>query len=140
TSQWRLSEALKEGGRGASSGRVRAQGVFVAVEMALALVLLIGAGLMIRSLNALWNVDPGFRPDNALTFGLNLPPSMRTASPEEIRAALRELSDKLSSTPGVRAAAFCWGAAPLRGDSENLFWLDGQPRPSSQSEMNMALE
>ena len=77
TSQWRLSETLKEGGRGVSGGRHRAQGVLVAAEVALALVLLVGAGLMIRSLRALWNVDPGFRPDNVLTFGLGFPPSMR---------------------------------------------------------------
>ncbi|MGH9842723.1 MAG: ABC transporter permease [Blastocatellia bacterium] len=142
TSQWRLSETLKEGGRGASSGRVRAQGVLVAVEMALALVLLIGAGLMIRSLTALWNVDPGFRPDNVLTFGLNLPPSIstgRTASPDTIRAAWREISDKLNSTPGVRAASFSMGASPLLDDDELFFWLDGRPKPASQSEMNMAL-
>src|SRR6267143_4512725 len=82
SSQWRLSETLKEGGRGASSGRVRAQSIFVAVEMALAFVLLIGAGLMIRSIAAIWNVDPGFRPDNVLTFGLSLSPSMNTASPQ----------------------------------------------------------
>ncbi len=139
TSQWRLSETLKEGGRGASGGRTRAQGVFVAVEMALALVLLIGAGLMIRSLNALWNVDPGFRSDNLLTFGLSLPPSLRTASPDAIRAALRELSDKLSSTPGVRAASLSWGSTPMQGEDDLYFWLEGQPRPASQSAMNMAL-
>ena len=139
TSQWRLSETLKEGGRGASSGRGRAQSVMVAVEMALALVLLVGAGLMIRSLNALWNVDPGFRPDNVLTFSLSLSPSMRTGSPEATRAALRELSDQLSSTPGIRAVSFSAGAIPLQGEDDLFFWVDGQPKPASQSEMSMAL-
>jgi len=90
--QWRLSETLKDGGRGMSGGRRRAQGVLVAVEVALAMVLLIGAGLIIRSLSALWNVDPGFRPDNVLTFGLGFPPSMRAAGDEAKRANLRDLS------------------------------------------------
>ncbi len=139
SSQWRLSEALKEGGRGASSGRVRAQGTFVAVEMALAFVLLIGAGLMVRSIAALWNVDPGFRPDNVLTFGLSLSPSMNTASPQAIRTALREISGQLSSTPGVQAVSFSAGAVPLQGEDDLFFWLDSQPKPASQSEMSMAL-
>jgi predicted permease len=123
-------------------GRHRAQGALVAVEMALALVLLIGAGLMIRSLSALWQVDPGFRPDNVLTFGLRFPPSIsmgRTASPEASRANLRELSDKLNSLPGVRAASFSTGAAPLQSEDDLFFWLDGQPKPASASEMHMAL-
>jgi predicted permease len=139
TSQWRPSETLKAGGRGASSGRGRAQGVLVAVEMALAVVLLIGAGLMIRSLSALWNVDPGFRPDNVLTFGLSLSPSMKTASPEVVRANLRELSDQLSSMPGVRAISFSAGAVPLQGEDDLFFWVEGQPKPASQSEMHMAV-
>ena len=139
TSQWRLAETLKEGGRGAGGGRHRAQGALVAVEMALALVLLIGAGLMIRSLSALWNVDPGFHPENVMTFGLGFPPSMRAASPETVRANLRELSDKLNSIPGVRAASFSDGASPLQGEDDLFFWLDGQPKPASTSEMNMAL-
>ena len=66
------------------------QGAFVVVEMAMALVLLISAGLMIRSLTQLWRVDPGFRPDNVLTFGFSLPPSMMTASPTPF-APLRQL-------------------------------------------------
>jgi predicted permease len=139
SSQWRLSETLKEGGRGASSGRLRAQGIFVAVEMALACVLLIGAGLMIRSMAALWSVDPGFCPDNVLTFGLSLSPSMNTASPQAIRAALREISGQLSSTPGVQAVSFSAGAVPLQGEDDLFFWLDSQPKPASQSEMSMAL-
>ncbi|HSS19164.1 MAG TPA: ABC transporter permease [Pyrinomonadaceae bacterium] len=139
TSQGQVSETLKEGGRGSSSGRARAQGIFVAVEMALALVLLIGAGLMIRSLTALWHVDPGFRTDNVLTFGLTLPPSAASARPEAVRASLRELNQKISSTPGVQAASFSLGAFPLANEDDLFFWIDGQPKPASQSEMNMAL-
>jgi predicted permease len=139
TSQRRLAETLKEGGRGSGGGRHRAQGVLVAVEIALALVLLIGAGLMIRTLSSLWNVDPGFRPDNVLTFGLSFPPSMRALSPEGRRAALRDLSDRLNSAPGVKAASFRLGASPMQGEGSASFWIDGQPRPASASEMHRAL-
>ncbi len=138
TARWRLSETLKEGGRGASA-RGRLQGVMVAAEMALAVVLLIGAGLMIRSLSALWNVDPGFRPDNVLTFSLSLAPSMRTASPQATRAALRQLSDQIGSSPGIRAVSFSAGSIPLAGEDDLFFWIEGQPKPASQSEMNMAV-
>jgi predicted permease len=139
TSHWRLSEILKEGGRGAGGGRHRAHGVLVAVEMALALVLLVGAGLMIRTLSALWQVDPGFRPDNVLTFGLRFSPSLRKASPEAIRASVRGLSDNLASMPGVRAVSFSTGAAPLQSEDDLFFWIDGQPKPANTSEMSMAL-
>jgi len=134
-----VTETLKDGARGTSGGRVRAQGIFVAVEMALALVLLIGAGLMIRSLTALWKVDPGFRPDNVLTLGLTLPPAMANASPEAVRAALRDLSNKLNTAPGVASASLTTGASPLQSEDDLFFWLDGQPKPASSSEMNMAL-
>jgi predicted permease len=139
TSKRSLSETLKEGGRGASSGRGRAQGVLVAAEMALALVLLVGAGLMIRSLSALWNVDPGFRADNVLTFGVSLSPAMKAATNEATHSALRELSDQIAAAPGVRAVSFSAGAIPLAGEDDLFFWVDGQPKPASQSEMNMAL-
>jgi len=134
-----VSETLKEGGRGTSQGRGRAQGIMVAVEMALALVLLIGGGLMLRSLYALWKVDPGFRADNVLTFSINPPPSMNSASPAALRAFWRGLSDKLKSAPGVRQASFSWGAFPLQSEDDLYFWLDGHPKPASQSEMSMAL-
>ena len=64
-------ETLKEGGRGSSGARHRAQSVFIVVEMAMAVVLLIGAGLMIRTLSALGNVNPGFDPRNVLTFAIS---------------------------------------------------------------------
>ncbi|MCI0388494.1 MAG: ABC transporter permease [Acidobacteria bacterium] len=139
TRQWRLAETLKENGRGAGGGRHRAQGVLVAVEVAMALVLLIGAGLMIRTLSTLWNVDPGFRPDNVLTFGLSFSPSMRALSPEGKRAALRDLSDRLNSMPGVRAASFSLFASLMQNGSSSFFWLDGQPKPASTSEMHRTL-
>jgi putative ABC transport system permease protein len=138
TSRAGLSETLKEGGRGASAARGRAQGVLVAVEIALALVLLVGAGLMIRSLSALWKVDPGFRPDNVLTFGLSLSPSLRSASPDAIRANLRQLNDQLSATPGVQAVSFTAGGIPLQGADDLVFWIEGQPKPASGSEMSSA--
>ena len=112
SSQWRLAEnSLKAGGAG--GGRHRAQRLLVTVEVALALVLLIGAGLMIRIERALECADPGFRPDNVLTFGLSFPPSMRAESAEARRASLRDLSDRLNSMPGV-TASFLLGALPCR--------------------------
>ncbi len=131
--------ALKEGGRGASSVRHRAQSVFVIAEMALALILLVGAGLMVRSLQRLWSVDPGFNPKNALTFGYTLPPSMLNANPKEIRAAYRNLDDRLATTPGVEAVSQSWGAMPMDGDGEAVFWLDGQPKPINTDAMNSTL-
>jgi predicted permease len=134
-----LQDTLKEGGRGSSGGKQRAQGVFVVVEMALALVLLIAAGLMIRSLNALWNVNPGFDSRNVMTFGAALPTSMRDASPDAIRAALREIQSKVSATLGVQATSLSWGAVPLAGDDEELFWLEGQPKPATENDMSWAI-
>jgi len=139
-SQPNVHERLKEGGRGASGARHRAQGVFVVLETALALVLLVGAGLMIRSLAALWSVDPGFRPQNVLTFSISLSPSMTTASPDAIRAALRDLDEKFASAPGVRAISLTAGAFPLGFDDELLFWHAGQPKPASTAEMNWFID
>jgi len=69
-----VQETLKEGGRSASGGRHRVQGFLVVAEFAMALVLLAGAGLMIRSLARLWSIDPGFNPRNVMTVGVSLPP------------------------------------------------------------------
>ena len=135
-----VHETLKEGGRGGSGTRHRAQAALVAAEMALALVLLIGAGLMMRTLAALWNVNPGFEANKVMTFGFSLPPSMTNASPEAIRAAFREVHDRFQAVPGVQGVAFSWGATPLQGDDEWLFWIDSQPKPASESEMNWAID
>ncbi|HEY6307959.1 MAG TPA: ABC transporter permease [Candidatus Angelobacter sp.] len=117
----------------------RTQSAFVVVEIALSLVLLAGAGLMIRSLVRLWNTDPGFDAHNILTFGISLPPSMMKAPPPAIRAALRQLDDRIASIPGVQAVAPSWGAFPLQTDDEAVFWMQGQPKPKSPNDMNWAL-
>jgi predicted permease len=131
--------ALKEGGRGGSGTRHRVQRALVAAEIALALVLLIGAGLMIRTLGALWNINPGFEPKNVLTFGFALPSAMNGASAESVRAALREVHEKFAAAPGIQAVSFSWGALPLSTDDEWLFWIDGQPKPANDNDMNWAL-
>jgi predicted permease len=140
TSRTDLQETLNQGGRGGSGIQHRAQGALVVIETALALVLLIGAGLLIRSLTQLWKVDPGFDPANVITFGISLPPSMLQASPERVRAAFRELDNKLLGIPGVRAVSQTWGAVPLSGDDEQLFWIDGHQKPASDNEMNWAID
>ncbi|MGA3043933.1 MAG: ABC transporter permease [Bryobacteraceae bacterium] len=133
-----LQATLKEGGRGSSGARQRLQGLFVAVEMAMALVLLAGAGLMIRSLANLWSVNPGFNPRNVITFSVSSPTGPG-ATPDAIRASLRQLQDTVAAVPGVDAASLNAGALPMSGDSDVPFWIDGQPKPATDAEMKASL-
>ena len=133
-----LHEILKEGGRGLSGARHRAQGVFVVAEVALALVLLAGAGLMIRALAKLWSIDPGFDSHNVLTFVLSLPPAA-SQNPDAGRAAWRRTQEELAAISGVQSASLTVTAMPLQGDSEVPFWLGGQPKPPTQAEMKETL-
>jgi predicted permease len=139
TSKPRLHEIMKEGGRGGSGTRHAIHGIYVVAEMALALVLLIGAGLMLRSMAALWNLNPGFDPKNMLTFSVSLPPSMRNANADAVRAALRQIDESVKSIPGVTASSLTSGSFPLVGDDEQVFWMDGQPKPSNPNDMDWAL-
>ena len=137
TSAKNLQDVLKEGGRG-SSKRHKAQGTIVAVEMALALVLLAGAGLMIRSIAKLWDVNPGFDSQNVMDFGLAAGKPLGN-TPAAIRSAFRQLHDAIASTPGIEAASLTAGSSPMWGDSELPLWLDGEAKPASQSEMKYSL-
>ncbi len=134
-----LQTTLKEGGRGTGGTRQRTQNAFVVLELAMALVLLAGAGLMIRSLTALWNVNPGFQPDRVMDLNLSYPPAMANAPSDSIRARMRDTQARFAATPGVTAVALSWGALPMLGDDENLFWMQGQPKPASESDMNWSL-
>jgi predicted permease len=138
SSRVNLEEILKESGRGSSGARQRLQGVFVAVEVAMALVLLVGAGLMVRSLAALWRVDPGFNPSHAITFTLSLPAGPATNS-AETRARLRHFDDKMQSIPGVQAVSVTLGSRPMIHNSSEPFWIEGQPKPANLPEMHQAM-
>ena len=132
-----LHETLKEGGRGSDGPRHRVQRVFVVVEMALALVLLAGAGLMVRSLANLWNVDLGFDPHNVLTFSLSFPSTLN--SPTAIRTAWSEIQKQLRSAPGVQAASVRAASVPLGVQSVVPIWLEGEPKPPTQTDMKLTL-
>lgn len=132
-------ERIKEGGRNLSRRRHGARNAFVVVEMTLALVLLAGAGLMLRCLTMLSKVDPGFDSHNVLTFSISLPPSMMKASPGAIRAAFRQIDEKIAEVPGVQSVSVAWGSVPLLADDEQFFWMDGQPKPQSDYDMNWTL-
>jgi predicted permease len=133
-----LRETLKEGGRGGSGARHATQRIFVAVEMALAVVLLVGAGLMTRSLANLWSVNPGFDPHHVLFFSISSPRPLG-GTPDDVRTAMRQIRRQLEAVPGVQAASLVAGSQPMWNDSELPFWVAGQPKPATQSQMSQAL-
>jgi predicted permease len=138
TSRVNLQEILKRSGRGSSGARHHLQGIFVAVEVAMALVLLVGAGLMLRSLAALWRVNPGFTASHAITFDLSMPSSSKTTS-AETRARLRHFDATMRSIPGVEAVSVTLGSRPMIHDSELPFWIEGQPKPANDNDMHQAM-
>ena len=130
-SRTNLNEVLKEGGRD-SSGAGRSQRVrsaLVVVEVALALLLLIGSGLMIRSLWRLQAVDPGFDSSKMLTARLLLPGS-KYAQDRQRTDFFKQLVERLQALPGVQAATAI-DALPLAGGgSATGFTIAGQPTPA----------
>src|SRR6185369_11879183 len=100
-----LNETLKDAGRGSTEGGRRhlVRSALVVFEVATALVLLVGAGLLMKSFLRLQNVDPGFTPDNALMVKIALP-GKKYKEPEQQAAFYGELLEKVSRLPGVEAA------------------------------------
>jgi predicted permease len=135
-----VQQTLRDGGRGSGGDSHRTQNSLVIFEMALALVLLAGAGLMIRSLLALARVDPGFQPPGVLTFNLAAPPSMATASPEAARAYFREVSRRMKEVPGVQAVSLSGGALPVIEEDDLGFWVEGEVKPANANGMHNAIE
>jgi len=128
-----ISGRLKDSGRAISGPRTRMQSVLVMGEIAMALVLLVGAGLMCRTLVQLWRVDPGFDPRNVSFFEVTPPPSLVNQSPDAILAALRQINATLHSVPGVEAVSLHDGALPMESDNERGFLLEGQEPPTQRT-------
>ena len=127
--QVNLNELLKEGGRGGTSNRQRRlRDALVVVEVALALVLLVGAGLLIRSFWKLQQTNSGFTPDNVLTTSLTLPRA-RYDTPEKVAAFQQQLLEKMTALPGVQSAGLT-SDLPWTGYDENAgFTIEGKTFP-----------
>lgn len=127
SSKTELTESLKEGGRGSGEGarRNRIRGVLVVSELAIAVVLLVGAGLLIQSLWRLRQVSPGFDSQNLLTFVVGIP---EVKYPTEKQAQFyHDLVARIESLPGVRSASAVI-PLPLSGDLFRIsFETEGRP-------------
>jgi predicted permease len=119
-----LTDTLREGGGGSGTATQRARSIFVVAEVALAVVLLIGAGLMIRSLWKLQSVQPGFDSQNVLTANISLP-SARYREPQQIATFFRQLIEKVRVLPGVDGAGAI-STLPLRAGGRTSIAIEGR--------------
>jgi putative ABC transport system permease protein len=125
-----LGQWLKEGGRTAVPGaaRSRLRSALVVAEVAFSLVLLVGAGLLVKSFLQLRGVDPGFQPHKVLTLRTTLPLSRFPESAQRI-AAYAEMEERISALPGVEAAGFIFDI-PMSADRGGTnFQIEGEPPP-----------
>ena len=131
-----LNEALKEGTRGTSTGVAgkRTRNILVTVEVALSLVLLIGAGLMVKSFIRLQEVNLGFNPDNLLTAGVSLSKARYTEGRQQA-AFYQNAIQRLKSLPGVQDVATTTALPLTLSVSGSDFLIDGQPDPPEGQEM-----
>jgi predicted permease len=126
-----LAETFRDGDRGSTEGRGkhRLRSALVASEFALALVLLTGAGLMIRSVVALQRIDPGLDPHNVLTMIVSTS-GTKEADPRLRQAFFADALDRVRATPGVESASYI-NHLPIAGDSWGFsFRIEGRPKPA----------
>jgi putative ABC transport system permease protein len=122
-----LNEPLKEGGRSASTGGGnRLRHALVASEVALAMVVLSGAGLMIKSMTRLLGVDPGLNPKNVLTLGMSVPQEEIYVGPPGLPRFCQDLDEHVGTIPGVVSVGAV-GHLPFEGNAGRSFQIEGQP-------------
>jgi len=134
----RLHAVMKESGRSLIGGGRRLRDALVVAEVALALVLLAGAGLMIRSLKEIAAVNPGFDAHNVLMFNVALA-QKNLKDVQTSRLTVTQLINRVGSIQGIEAVATGIDI-PLSGDdSEVPFYVHGRPKPASQGQMSWAI-
>jgi putative ABC transport system permease protein len=129
-----LNESLKEGERSSSGTHRRTRSILVVAEIALSLVLLVGAGLLVKSFVRLMQVDPGFDSSHLLSFNIGLPPSSAPAQQDEF---YRQAVAKLQAVPGVQSAAAVSRLPLAGGNSDRSFTLPGNDR-SHQADIRVS--
>lgn len=138
--QWATPEVrdtLQQGSRGTTTGRHRLLSRLVMVQFALTLVLMCGAGMLLRSVRNLWRVNPGFNMQHVISFRVGWSPSL-TRTPARTRAAWQQLLARIDEVPGVEAADLT-NIVPLSGgDNAGPFWI-GSRQPASLQEAPHAL-
>jgi putative ABC transport system permease protein len=130
----RLASALKEGGRLSSDGRQRhrARNALVVAEIALAVVLLIGSGLMIRTFQAMRHVDPGFRnPEDVLTIRVSIPETL-VADDEQVARTHQQIADRIRSLPGIVSVGLTTSITMDGRDSSDPIFVEDFPGPGGR--------
>jgi putative ABC transport system permease protein len=121
-----INEPLKEGGRNAGAGgRNRLRHVLVASEVALAMLVLTGAGLAIKSMSLLLGVDPGLNPKNVLTVGMSVPQEEIYVGPPGLPRFCQELGEHVGAIPGVVSVGAV-GHLPFQGNAGRSFQIEGE--------------
>ena len=139
TSNPDLQSSLKDGARSSSGSSRRLRETLVVAEVSLALILLVSAGLLMRSFYLLRSVDPGFSPQNILTMRLWLPDS-RYDEPAKIAAAYRDVLERLETIRGVESSSAVLGV-PLSGMSANFgITVEGRPEPLPGEELSAGFQ
>jgi predicted permease len=131
-----IGQMLKESVRGSSGrrGAQRTRSGLVMTEMALAVVLLVGAGLLIRSFATLLRVDPGFRPENVVSFDVSAP-SIKYPNDRGLRRFSADVQSNLAAVPGVRSVAVAF-ARPMSNQGMRVsFDIDGRPKEPAESRL-----
>ncbi len=129
-----LNEVLKEGGRSSAGGaKHRLRSVLVTAEIAMAVVLLVGAGLMMKSLLKLLQSNVGFNPENVLTLSVTLPAAKYTDAGKQVQF-YEQLNDRVQSLPGVTGSGTV-NILPLQSGNTTRFYIDGDPIPQPGQEM-----